>query len=108
MKEKPNLIITPDKYTGIYSNASFVSFSATEFLVDFAVNLPGTPPIVANRIVVNPSHAKLLAKALTNAVEEYEKENGEIVLPVEGGDPDDVRMSESAIKSGNGKKNHAC
>lgn len=108
MKDKQNLIITPDKYAGNYSNIAFVSFSPTEFLVDFAVDLPGTPPLLVNRIVMNPACAKLLARAITAAVEEYEKENGGIVLPVEGGDPDDIRMSESAIKSGNGKKDHAC
>ena len=104
MKEKPNLIITPDKYAGVYSNTSFVSFSATEFLVDFAVNLPGTPPMVVNRIVVNPIHAKLLARALEDAVAEFERANGEIVLPSESSTPDDIRMSDSAIKPAGGKK----
>lgn len=107
MKEKPNLIITPDKYAGNYSNIAFVSFSPTEFLVDFAVDLPGTAPMLVNRVVMNPACAKLLAKAITAAVEDFEKNNGEITIPSAGGSPDDIRTSEGTIRTGSGKGGRA-
>lgn len=64
---------------GIYANIAFIASNNAEFILDFARFLPGnTRGKVMSRIVLNPIHAKSLAKSLTEAVVQYEKNFGSI------------------------------
>lgn len=64
---------------GTYSNLVLLAHSASEFILDFARLLPGTPKAkVYSRIIMTPQNAKSLLKALENKIESYEKQNGKI------------------------------
>lgn len=70
---------------GIYSNLAIISHSAAEFVIDFTRLLPGVPKAkVHARIIMTPQHAKLLARALTDNINKFELQNGEI--KIDGGD----------------------
>lgn len=64
---------------GIYANLAFISTNDSEFVLDFARFLPGnTRGKVLSRVVLNPIHAKMFLKSLTDAVENHEKTFGAI------------------------------
>ena len=66
---------------GIYSNLSFINHSPSEFIVDFARLLPGTPKAkVYARVVMTPQATKALHRALGANIERFEKSFGEIQL----------------------------
>ena len=53
--------VKPDVACGSYSNLAIISHSRSEFILDFATILPGTPKaLVSNRIVMTPENAKRL------------------------------------------------
>ena len=64
---------------GVYSNAAAIAHSKNEFILDFAMIVPGkkTAP-VRSRIVTNPEHAKQFMLALQENIENYERVFGEI------------------------------
>ena len=66
---------------GTYSNLSIITHSRSEFVLDFAMVLPGLPkPEVNNRIIMAPEHAKRLLLALQENINKYESQNGNIEL----------------------------
>lgn len=66
---------------GIYSNLAMITHSPAEFVIDFTRMLPGVPKTkVYARIIMTPQHAKSLLRALTDNIEKYEKQFGEIKL----------------------------
>ena len=74
-----NIQIGEKEAEGIYSNLALISHSPSEFILDFARVLPGTPKSrVYARIVMTPHHAKLLLKALKQNIEKFEKQFGDI------------------------------
>ncbi len=65
--------------TGTYSNLVMITHSASEFILDFLSVMPGVPKAkVVKRIVLTPDHAKRLAKALTDNINRFENEHGDI------------------------------
>lgn len=77
--QKINIELGEKEAEGIYSNLALISHSPSEFIIDFARVLPGTPKSrVYARIVMTPHHAKLLLKALKQNVEKFESQFGEI------------------------------
>jgi len=76
-----NIELGEKEAEGIYSNFVVISHSPAEFVLDFTRMLPGVPKTkVYARIIMAPQHAKSLCKALTENVEKYEKQYGEIKL----------------------------
>ncbi len=76
-----NIELGEKEAEGIYSNFVVISHSPAEFVLDFTRMLPGVPKTkVYARIVMAPQHAKSLCKALTDNIEKYEKQYGEIKL----------------------------
>ena len=70
---------------GRYSNFVVITHTATEFVLDFAVVMPGMPkPQVVNRVILTPDHAKRLLAALGQNVQRYESKFGEITSPGTG------------------------
>ena len=70
---------------GIYSNLAIISHSNSEFVIDFVRMLPGLPKAkVKSRIVLNPQHAKRLLLALSDNVQKFEDNFGEIKLQEQG------------------------
>ncbi|HEY72589.1 MAG: hypothetical protein B6I35_03655 [Anaerolineaceae bacterium 4572_32.2] len=80
-----NVQIPPD-LDATYSNLALITHSASEIIIDFARVLPKTPQAkVYARIINTPLHAKLLLRALSENLEKYEAQFGEIKMPT-GGD----------------------
>lgn len=79
---------------GIYSNMAIISHSASEFVVDFAVVMPGIPkPRVRSRIVLTPEHAKRLLLSLQDNITRYETNNGAIKLTPTAMEESQIAMS---------------
>ena len=90
MKKQPrhqmqiNVEVPPD-LDAIYSNLAVITHSASEIIIDFACTLPNTPKAkVHARIITTPLHAKLLLRALSENLEKYEAQFGEVKLPADG------------------------
>ena len=79
----------PAELEATYSNFALITHSPSEVIVDFARILPGAPKAkVYARIVLTPMNAKLLLKALTENLGNYEKQFGEIKTPETGFAPE--------------------
>ena len=68
--------------SGDYANSVVITHSPAEFVMDFTRLLPGMPKAKVNsRIIMAPSHAKSFQKALSDNIEKYEQQYGEITVP---------------------------
>ncbi|MCD4828845.1 MAG: DUF3467 domain-containing protein [Candidatus Cloacimonetes bacterium] len=86
-KKKLNVKIDEKVGEGTYSNMCMVTFSLSEFILDFGRFLPGLPDArILSRVVTSPQHAKNIMRTLQANIEKFEKQHGEIKLP---GSPDD-------------------
>jgi hypothetical protein len=80
-----NIELGEKEAEGIYSNLALIAHSPSEFIIDFARVLPGIPKSrVYARIVMTPTHAKLLNQALEQNLKKYEEAFGKINIQ---GDP---------------------
>ncbi|MEC8739506.1 MAG: DUF3467 domain-containing protein [Bacteroidota bacterium] len=84
MEENKNHLdieLNEDVADGVYSNLAIISHSNAEFVIDFIKTLPGVPKAkVKSRIILTPQHAKRLLKALSDNVEKYETNFGEVQM----------------------------
>jgi hypothetical protein len=79
-----NIKVPPD-LDAIYSNLALITHSTSEIIIDFARVLPKTPQAkVYARIITTPLHAKLLLRALSENLQKYEAQFGEIKMPEKG------------------------
>jgi hypothetical protein len=79
-----NIEVPPD-LDAIYTNFALITHTPSEIIIDFARVLPNAPKAkVYARIINTPIHAKLLLRALSENLEKYEKQFGEIKLPADG------------------------
>ena len=68
--------------SGDYANFVVITHSPAEFVMDFTRLLPGMPKAKVNsRIIMAPSHAKSFQKALSDNIEKFEQQYGEITVP---------------------------
>jgi len=66
---------------GIYSNLALISHSPSEFIIDFARVMPGVQKAkVYARVVMTPSHAKMLLSALEENIKKFEGQFGPIKI----------------------------
>lgn len=69
---------------GIYSNFVVISHSLSEFVLDFARVLPGSPKSkVFARVIMTPPNVRALLAALEQNVKKYEDQFGKIRTPGE-------------------------
>jgi hypothetical protein len=74
-----NMEIGEREAEGIYSNFVVISHSLSEFVLDFARVLPGTPKSkVFARIVMTPPNVRALLNALETNIRKYEEQFGKI------------------------------
>ena len=74
-----NMEIGEREAEGIYSNFVVISHSLSEFVLDFARVLPGTPKSkVFARVVMTPPNVRALLNALETNVKKYEETFGKI------------------------------
>lgn len=90
-KNNPNPQPTPKKVTidmpkdltAVYANLAFISHTPAEMVIDFAQVLPRTPRgQIQSRVIMSPMHAKMLQRALSQNIANYERQFGEIRMPV--------------------------
>ncbi len=80
-----NMEIGERESEGIYSNFVVISHSLSEFVLDFARILPGTPKSkVFARIVMTPPNVRALLHALETNIKKYEEQFGKIRTVGEG------------------------
>lgn len=71
--------LSPDVAEGVYSNLVMIAHSPEEFILDFIRVMPGVAKArVKTRVVVTPSHARRLLAALSDNIQRYEAQYGEI------------------------------
>jgi hypothetical protein len=71
--------LTEPAAEGIYSNWVMMTYSPSEFIIDFGRFLPGLPKTkIYSRIVMTPQHVKNLLKVLEKNVSSFEEKFGEI------------------------------
>jgi len=76
------LQIKPEIAEGNYANLAMITHSSSDFILDFAVAMPGMPgPVVNNRVIMAPEHAKRLLAALQENLYKYEQQFGKIAIP---------------------------
>jgi hypothetical protein len=72
----------PGDLAAVYANFAIITHSPWEVFLDFAQILPNLPKArVQTRIVLTPTNAKMLLKALEENITRYEEQHGEITLP---------------------------
>ncbi len=75
--------IASDENIVKYSNFAIVSHSQEEFVIDFAHILPGKEEAkIITRIIMTPKNAKNFLAAIGNNISNYERQFGEIIIPV--------------------------
>ncbi|MBQ9254397.1 MAG: DUF3467 domain-containing protein [Bacteroidales bacterium] len=78
-QNKIDIEISQEIAQGIYSNFQIVQHSPSEFIVDFIQVMPAAPKAqVRSRIILSPMHAKNLLKALSENIQRYEENLGQI------------------------------
>lgn len=74
----------PGDLEAIYANFAILNHSPSEVIIDFARLLPNMPKVkVYARIIMTPTNAKALHKALDDNLAKYEKRYGEITITPE-------------------------
>ena len=74
-----NIELPEEVAEGIYSNLAIISHSQSEFVIDFIRMVPSVPKAkVKSRIILTPSHAKRLMKALADNITKFEAQHGSI------------------------------
>jgi len=71
--------LSPEAADGTYANLCIVANNPSEFVLDFARLLPGVPKAkVHARIILTPAAAKGLQRTLSQNLERFEAQHGEI------------------------------
>lgn len=81
-KKKQLRLELPVDASAIYANTVMITHTASEVVFDFIQVMPNDNRArVQKRIVMTPTHAKLLLRALEDNMQKYESKHGEIVAP---------------------------
>lgn len=74
----------PKELEAVYANIAFISHTPAEIVLDFAQFLPRMPKgSVKARVIMSPMHAKMLQGALAQNIANYERQFGEIKIPLQ-------------------------
>ena len=74
-----NIELPEEVAEGVYSNLAIISHSHSEFVVDFIRMVPNVPKAkVKSRVILTPTHAKRLMRALMDNVKKFEAQHGTI------------------------------
>ena len=81
-KKKQLRLELPKDASAIYANTVMITHTANEVIFDFIQVMPNDNRArVQKRIVMTPTHAKLLMQALQDNLQKYETKHGEIEAP---------------------------
>ncbi len=74
--------IDPKQAEGVYSNAVLIAHSDSEFILDFARQLPAQQKArIHARIIMNPKACKMFLSALADNINKFESKFGPIKKP---------------------------
>ena len=74
-----NIELPEEVAEGTYSNLAIISHSHSEFVADFIRLVPNVPKAkVKSRVILTPTHAKRLMRALADNIKKYESQFGTI------------------------------
>jgi len=74
----------PKELKAVYSNVAFISHTPAEMVFDYAQVLPRMPRgHVVARVIMSPMHAKMLQAALSQNIQNYERQFGQIKIPLQ-------------------------
>ena len=77
-----NIELPEEVAEGVYSNLAIISHSHSEFVVDFIRMVPNVPKAkVKSRVILTPTHAKRLMRALVDNIKKFEGQYGVIEEP---------------------------
>ncbi len=77
-----NVEISPEVAAGHYCNHAGISHMPSEFVLDLIQLMPHAPNAqVRARIIMAPQNAKMLLRALTDNIAQYERQFGKIPEP---------------------------
>ncbi len=86
-----NLEIDESIAQGRYANLAIITHSLSEFIVDYAVHLPGLSKAkVHSRVILTPEHAKRLLYSLQENINRYESKHGAITMSQDKLSPADI------------------
>jgi hypothetical protein len=75
-------IRVPGNLEQVYANFALITNSPSEIIIDLAQIMPRMPrAVVKARVVMTPTNAKLLNRALTEHITRFEAQYGEIDIP---------------------------
>jgi hypothetical protein len=81
-KRTPVKLELPADLVAHYVNFAIITHTMSEVMVDYAQVLPNTPKArVLSRVILSPTNAKQLHKALGDMIKKYESSYGEIKVP---------------------------
>lgn len=73
----------PKELEAVYANVAFISHTPAELVLDFAQVLPrSNRGKVKSRVIMSPMHAKMLQQALAQNISTFERQFGEIRMPM--------------------------
>jgi len=73
----------PKELEAVYANVAFISHTPAELVLDFAQVLPrSNRGKVKSRVIMSPMHAKMLQQALLQNIATFERQFGEIRMPM--------------------------
>lgn len=77
-----NIELTEEMAEGTFANLAMIGHTNEEFVIDFIKVMPNMPKAkVKSRIIITPTHAKRLMRALVENVQRYEAQHGKIKDP---------------------------
>lgn len=92
-KSIPELAL-PEDLDSKYVNFVRISHTASEFVMDFSLLLPGVEkPEVTSRLVMSPTAMKLFLHAMAENIKRYETKFGQINIPGKHSLADDLFRS---------------
>ncbi len=101
MTRKPvtfDLAIDHTIATGVYSNIQGISYSETEFILDFARVIPqSTKGKVVSRVIMHPRNAKYFFNNLKRSIETFESNHGEI--KIKDDEPKNIGFRSDAVET---------
>ena len=87
-QNKLNIELSEEIAEGTYANMAIISHSHSEFVLDFIRMVPNVPKAkVKSRVLLTPTHAKRLLRALVENVKKYEAQFGPISEPEQSNFP---------------------
>lgn len=67
------MLVTSQDARGVYANLALIRHTQREFVFDFIFQINGQAQLVS-RVITSPDHARALLTALSQNIENYEKE----------------------------------